>query len=174
MKTIIDMVINELVSFFTLENIHPRRIICCVESAVFLSALSKPAAVSLFVLPPTICLVFSKCHSTVSVFVHGFIVLPFPMQNISLAVMWPSNNDLIQNQVSSAKKLYFEARFSLIIFSCRVLQFENQFRVSKSRVGLSTAFSGLCGPSCPLQISTTRSSVCKGHKCDSTFLSHED
>jgi hypothetical protein len=155
------MVINELVSFFTLENIHPRRIItnyshiCCVECAVFLSALSKPAAVSLFVLPPTICLVFSKCHSTVSIFAHGFIVLPFPMQNISLAVMWPSNNDLIQNQVSSAKKLYFEARFLLIIFSCRVLQFKNQFRISKSCVCLSNAFSGLCGLSCPLQISTT-------------------
>jgi hypothetical protein len=104
MKTIIEMIMNELVSFFTLENIHPRRIItndshiCCVESAGFFVGIVETAVVSLFVLPPTICLAFPKCHSTVSIFiVHGFIFLPFPTQNILIAVMWPSNNDLIQN-----------------------------------------------------------------------------
>ena len=131
-------------------------IFVALKVLAFLSALLKPTAVSLFVLPPTICLAFPKCHSTVSVFiVCGFMFLPFSTQNISIAMMWPSNNDLIQNQVSSAKKLYFEARFLLIIFSCRVLQFKNQFRISKSCVCLSNAFSGLCGLSCPLQISTT-------------------
>ena len=124
MKTIIDMIINELVLFFTLENIHPRRIItndshiCCVESAGFFVGIVETAVVSLFVLPPTICLAFPKCHSTVSVFiVCGFMFLPFSTQNISIAMMWPSNNDLIQNQVSSAKKSYFEGQFLLIIFS---------------------------------------------------------
>jgi hypothetical protein len=122
----------------------------------FLSALSKPAAVSLLVLLPTICLAFPKCHSTVSVFIdRGFIFSPFPTRNISIAVTWPSNNDLIQNQVSSAKKIYYEVRLSLSIFSCRILQFENQYRVSKSCVCLFNAFSALYGPDRPLQVSTT-------------------
>ncbi len=76
----------------------------------FLSALSKPAAVSLFVLLPTICLAFPNCHSTVSIFiVRGFIFLLFLMQNILITVTWPSNNDLLQSQVSSAKKYILDA-----------------------------------------------------------------
>ena len=131
-------------------------IFVALKVLAFLSALLKPTAVSLFVLPPTICLAFPKCHSTVSVFiVRWFIFPPFLMQNISIAVMWPNNNDLIQNRVSSAKRLYFGARFLLIIFSCRFLQLENQFGVSKSQVYLFNAFSGVCGPYCPLQILTT-------------------
>jgi hypothetical protein len=163
MKTtiVIGVMIN-LVSFLTIKYIHPRRIItnyshiCCVECAGFLSALSKPAAVNLLVLPPTICLAFPKCHSTVLVFiVRGLILSPFFAQNISMAETWPSNKALIQNQVSSAKKLNSVALFSLTISLCRAFHFKNQSRVCTRRVCYLTAFSGQCGPSCPLHMSTT-------------------
>ena len=75
----------------------------------------------------------------------GFIFSPFLTQNISIAVTWPSSNDFIQNQVSFAKKIYSDACFSLIIFSCRTLQFENQFKVSKSCDCLQKAFGQCAG-----------------------------
>ena len=94
---------------FTFLNFYPQRIItnyshiCCIESA---------AVVSLFVLLPTVCLAFPKCHFTVSVLIVGrFIFSPYSMQNILLAVTWPSNNDFIQNQVSSAKKYTLRCTF---------------------------------------------------------------
>ena len=118
MKTFIDMIINDLVSFlfpkiFTPEELLPTiAIFAALKVLAFLSALLKPAAVSLFVLPPTICLAFPKCHSTVSVFiVCGFIFLPFSMQNISIAMMWSSSNDFIQNKSRLQKKYTLRQAF---------------------------------------------------------------
>jgi hypothetical protein len=154
---------TNLVKFFTIKYIHPRRIItnyshiCCGECAgFFLLALSKPAAVNLLVLLPTICLAFPKCHSTVIVFiVRGLILSPFFAQNISMAETWLSNKALIQNQVSSAKRLNSVTLFSLTISSCRAFHFENQSRVGNRCVCCLTSFSWQCGPSRPLHMSTT-------------------
>ena len=69
--------------------------------------------------------------------------------------MCASNNDLMQNQVLLAKKLYLVASFALTLSSCKSFHRENQTRVSRRRVCHITALSGECGLCRPLQMSIT-------------------
>ncbi len=61
----------------------------------------------------------------------------------------------MQNQVSSAKRLYSVECFSFTISSCNSFHLENHASVSRSQVCLWAAFDGECGPSQPLHISAT-------------------
>jgi hypothetical protein len=80
--------------------------ICCLSSScyrlekialnvlAFLSARLNPAAVNLLVLPPTICRVSPKNHSTVAVIMVGGLMLsPFIIDNNSKAI-WDKGSSL--------------------------------------------------------------------------------
>jgi hypothetical protein len=102
---------SNLVLFFTFEYVDSQQIITnyshvsSIESAGIFVSIVKTCSCQF------VCASANHLPSISGIPLNGVTIhcpwvyfLPFPMQNILIAVLLPSNKDMMQNQVSSAKK----------------------------------------------------------------------